>query len=169
MSSYGNHNNCTTINFSSIVWWQQFFAFIMIMINKYIVCRTFKRILTIMTIDWEKYSSTKFNMFATTCNVKLSQRIANMSVILYSTSIIFFSSNIFVKPVNDGTASNISTRLLILEMDLPFDINQRFVYESVIIVQFFHLLLCTNAVGLLNALLINLVSPCIKNIIILIL
>ncbi|XP_071643345.1 odorant receptor 10-like isoform X2 [Temnothorax longispinosus] len=42
-------------------------------------------------------------------------------------------------------------------MDLPFDVNRRFVYESVIIVQFLHLILCAEAVGLLNALLINLV------------
>jgi len=126
-----------------------------------IVCRTFKRILTMMAIDWEKCSSMKFNMFVKMCNVKLSQRIANMTVILYSTSIIFFSSNIFVKHT-ENTASNISTRVLILEMDLPFDINRRFVYESVIVVQFFHLMVCGNAVGLLNALLINLVSACCK-------
>ncbi|XP_018364894.1 PREDICTED: odorant receptor 13a-like [Trachymyrmex cornetzi] len=42
-------------------------------------------------------------------------------------------------------------------MDLPFDANNRFVYESVIIVQFFYLLLCADAIGLLNALLINLI------------
>ncbi|XP_018302522.1 odorant receptor 4-like [Mycetomoellerius zeteki] len=42
-------------------------------------------------------------------------------------------------------------------MDLPFDTNQRFVYESVIIIQFLHLLLCADAIGLFNALLINLI------------
>ncbi|XP_011870726.1 PREDICTED: odorant receptor 4-like [Vollenhovia emeryi] len=42
-------------------------------------------------------------------------------------------------------------------MDLPFDTSQRFVYELVIIVQFFYSLLCTNANGLLNALLVNLI------------
>jgi len=48
--------------------------------------------------------------------------------------------------------------MLILEMDLPFDVNQRFVYELVIIAQFLYLLLCADANCLLNALLINLVS-----------
>ncbi|XP_011065205.1 PREDICTED: odorant receptor 22c-like [Acromyrmex echinatior] len=109
-----------------------------------------------MTIDWEKYSGTKFSMFAT-CNAKLSQRFANMTVILYSTAVIFFSSKIFVKHVDDSNASNISTRLLILEMDLPFDANRRFVYESVIITQFINLLLCADANCLINALLINLI------------
>jgi len=123
------------------------------------IYRTFNRILTMMAIDWEKCSSTKFSMFVTNCNANLSQRFTNMTVILYSTAVILFSSNILVKYVDDGTTSNVSSRLLVLDMDLPFDANQRFVYESVIIVQFFHLLLCADATGLLNALLINLVSP----------
>jgi len=123
------------------------------------IYRTFNRILTMMAIDWEKCSSTKFSMFVTNCNANLSQRFANMTVILYSTAVILFSSNILVKYVDDEIASNVSSRLLVLDMDLPFDANQRFVYESVIIVQFFHLLLCADATGLLNALLINLVSP----------
>ncbi|KAL0134031.1 hypothetical protein PUN28_001134 [Cardiocondyla obscurior] len=42
-------------------------------------------------------------------------------------------------------------------MDLPFDANQRFIYESVIVVQFIHLLLCADGMGLLNIVLINLV------------
>ncbi|XP_011870729.1 PREDICTED: odorant receptor 4-like isoform X2 [Vollenhovia emeryi] len=94
--------------------------------------RTFNRILTMMAIDLGKSSSTKF-------------------------TVTFFSFSIVIKRVNDDTASNVSTRLLILEMDLPFDTSQRFVYESVIIVQFLYLLLCADANGLLNALLINLV------------
>ncbi|XP_071643313.1 odorant receptor 85c-like isoform X1 [Temnothorax longispinosus] len=119
--------------------------------------RTFNRILTMMANDWEECSNTKFSMLTTKCNAKLSQRVANTTVILYSTSAIFFSSKILVKHADGGIGSNVSTRLLILDMDLPFDTNRRFVYESVIIVQFFYLLVCSNAMGLLNALLINLV------------
>ncbi|XP_071568983.1 odorant receptor 13a-like [Temnothorax nylanderi] len=119
--------------------------------------RTFNKILTMMAIDWEKCSKTKFSMFATTSNVKLSHRFANITVILYSTSIIFFSSNVFIQNAGDGITFNDSTRLLVLEMDLPFDANRRFVYESVIIIQFVYLLVCANAMGLLNALLINLI------------
>ncbi|XP_039310424.1 odorant receptor 67c isoform X3 [Solenopsis invicta] len=50
-----------------------------------------------------------------------------------------------------------SQRFVNMTMDLPFDVNRRFVYESVIIVQFLHLILCSEAIGLLNALLINLI------------
>jgi len=91
-----------------------------------------------------------------------------MTVILYSTATIFFSSNIFTN-TNESKTSNVSTRLLILEMDLPFDVNQKYVYESVIIVQLFHLLLCVDANGLLNALLINLVSAAAQKIILVLL
>lgn len=129
----------------------------MIITNK-TICRTFNKILTMMTIDWEKCSNTKFSLFATTYNAKLSERFVNMTVILYSTAVFLFSTKIFVKHMDGGNASNVSTRLLIVEMDLPFDTNQRFVYESVIIIQFLHLLLCADAIGLFNALLINLVS-----------
>jgi len=72
-----------------------------------------------MEIDWEKCSVTKYNMFTMTCNAKLSQRFANMTVILYSTAITLFSSKILIKHADDGKSSNVSTRILILEMDLP--------------------------------------------------
>ena len=130
-------------------------AVTMIIINK-TVCRTFSKILTMMAIDWEK-SSTKFSIFAT-YNAKLSERLVNMTVFLYLIAAILTGTKIFVKHMDSGNASNVSTRLLIVEMDLPFDTNQRFVYESVIIIQFFHLLLCSNVMGVFNALLINLVS-----------
>ncbi|XP_071643449.1 odorant receptor 4-like isoform X1 [Temnothorax longispinosus] len=119
--------------------------------------RTFNRILMMMANNWEKCSDTKFSMLITRCNAKLSQRFVNMTVILYLTAVIFFSSKILVKHDNGDTASNVSTRLLILDMDLPFDANRRFIYESIIIVQFLHLVLCSEAIGLLNALLINLI------------
>ncbi|XP_018364804.1 PREDICTED: odorant receptor 22c-like [Trachymyrmex cornetzi] len=109
-----------------------------------------------MAIDWEKCSSTKFSIFAT-YNAKLSERFVNMTVILYSIAAILTSTKIFVKHMDSGNASNVSTRLLIVEMDLPFDTNQRFVYGSVIIIQFLHLLLCSNVMGVFNALLINLI------------
>ncbi|XP_077261524.1 odorant receptor 85b-like isoform X3 [Temnothorax americanus] len=43
--------------------------------------RTFNSILTMMAIDWENRSNTKFSMSATTYNAKLSQRFANMTIL----------------------------------------------------------------------------------------
>ncbi|XP_071643180.1 odorant receptor 4-like isoform X1 [Temnothorax longispinosus] len=120
--------------------------------------RTFNKILTMIAVDWEKCSDTKFSMLTTKCNAKLSQRFTKMTVILYCTMVTFFGSNVFLQNTNDGITSNVSTtRPLIVDMDLPFDVNRRFVYEFVIIVQFFHMLICANSMGLINALLINLI------------
>jgi len=118
-----------------------------------------------MAIDWEKCFNTKFSTFAI-CNAKLSQRFVNMTVILYSTTVLLMSSKVFLKQ-DDNIASNISTRLFIIDMDLPFDANQRFVYESIIIAQFFFSLLCADANCLLNALLINLVNLAVQKILLL--
>ncbi|KAL0134030.1 hypothetical protein PUN28_001134 [Cardiocondyla obscurior] len=109
-----------------------------------------------MAIDWEKCTRTKFSMFATTCNAKLSQRLVNMTVIIYSGTVIFYSIGVIFQQTNNDSATN-GTKQFILDMDLPFDANQRFIYESVIVVQFIHLLLCADGMGLLNIVLINLV------------
>ncbi|XP_029165359.1 LOW QUALITY PROTEIN: odorant receptor 4-like [Nylanderia fulva] len=119
--------------------------------------RTFDRILTMMAIDWEKCYSAKFSMFAMTCNAKLSRRFTNMTVVLYSMAVIFHSSNIVMKHTNDDEASNTSTRPLLTDMDLPFNYNRAYVYELIIIIQFLHVWLSSCAIGLLNALLINLI------------
>ncbi|XP_071643156.1 odorant receptor 13a-like isoform X2 [Temnothorax longispinosus] len=97
--------------------------------------------------------------------IELSEMMDTLSTtmaytILLCKLVIFWykqRSNVFIQNADDGITFNDSTRLLILEMDLPFDANRRFVYESVIIIQFVYLLICANAMGLLNALLINLI------------
>ncbi|XP_071643000.1 odorant receptor 13a-like isoform X4 [Temnothorax longispinosus] len=82
-----------------------------------------------------------------------------MSYSIFLTRLLIFwykRRKILVKHADDDIASNVSTRLLIQEMDLPFDVNRTFVYELVIIVQFLHLLVCANGTGLTNALLVHL-------------
>ncbi|XP_072750442.1 odorant receptor 4-like isoform X1 [Anoplolepis gracilipes] len=119
--------------------------------------RTFNKILAMMAIDWEKCPSSEVSMFTMTWNAKLSRRFANMSLILYSVAVIFYSSNIVVKHTYDNKISNTSTRPLVLNMKLPFDFNRTYVYELTIIIQFIHLMLCSCVTGILNALLINLI------------
>ncbi|XP_025262862.1 odorant receptor 4-like [Camponotus floridanus] len=117
--------------------------------------RTFSKILTMMAIDWKKSLNTEFSMFVTS-NAKLSRRFANVTVALYSMAVIFHSSNI-VKHTDENKVFNTSMRPLVMNMNLPFDLNQTYVYVLIIIIQFVHLLLCSCATGLLNALLINLI------------
>lgn len=124
--------------------------------NSKIIRRTFGKVLTMMAIDWEKCLNAEFSMFVTTWNAKLSRYFANVTVALHTINIIIYSS-IIVKQADDK-ASNTSTRPLLMNMDLPFNFNQTYIYELIIIIQFVYLLLCACANGLLNALLINLVS-----------
>ncbi|XP_011251200.3 odorant receptor 4-like [Camponotus floridanus] len=116
--------------------------------------RTFGKVLTMMAIDWEKCLNAEFSMFVTTWNARLSRYFANVTVALHTINIIIYSS-VIVKQTDDK-ASNTSTRPLLMNMDLPFDFAQTYIYELIIIIQFVYLLLCACANGLLNALLINL-------------
>lgn len=85
-----------------------------------------------MTIDWGKCSRAEFSMFVTTWNAKLSRCFANVTLALYSMAVIFHSSNIVVKHRDDDNAFNTFTRPLVINMDLPFDLNRTYVYMLII-------------------------------------
>ncbi|XP_032669891.1 odorant receptor 67c-like [Odontomachus brunneus] len=119
--------------------------------------RTFNKILTMMAVDWEKCSSTEHSMFTMACKAKLSQRLANLTITLYSAAVILHSSDVLVYRLDVSRTSNVTARPFILKMNVPFDSNKRFVYESVVITQFVHLYLCSCTIGVINILLINLI------------
>lgn len=119
--------------------------------------RTLNKILTTVEMDWK--GSLDLDAYATTGNAYLSHRISNsivsfqaISVVMYSVMVIIFGA------VDDDETTGEIVRPLITKMDLPFDSSKRFVYESVMLTQFLHMLLCAIANGMLNALLIALVS-----------
>lgn len=122
-----------------------------------IIRRTFVRILTMMSIDWENRTIDEVSMITTTHNANLCRRFNNGTVILYTIAVIFHVSNVYTNIMDEPT-SNTSTRPLVMNMDLPFDLNRTLVYVSILIIQFIHLILCAYINGLLNILLINLVS-----------
>ncbi|XP_072750616.1 odorant receptor 4-like [Anoplolepis gracilipes] len=119
--------------------------------------RTFNKILRMMAIDWEKCSSSEVSRFTMTWNAKLSRRFANLSLTLYVVAVIFHCSHIVVKHTDNDKASNTSMRPLVMNMDLPFDFNLKYVYELTIMIQLIHIMLFSCANGLVNALLINLI------------
>ncbi|XP_067206895.1 odorant receptor 10-like isoform X2 [Linepithema humile] len=119
--------------------------------------RMFDKILRMMAIDWKRCSDAEFSMSVTIYNAKLSQRLAHSTLVLYTMAVMFYSSHIFVNRTDGDKTFNVSTRRLVLHMDIPFDINRKFIYELIIIVQFIHLHLCSCMIGLLNVLLINLI------------
>ncbi|GAB1863053.1 Odorant receptor [Camponotus japonicus] len=118
--------------------------------------RTFVRILTMMSIDWENRTIDEVSMITTTHNANLCRRFNNGTVILYTIAVIFHVSNVYTNIMDEPT-SNTSTRPLVMNMDLPFNLNRTLVYVSILIIQFIHLILCAYINGLLNILLINLI------------
>ncbi|EZA57542.1 ObirOr5-V13 [Ooceraea biroi] len=117
--------------------------------------RTFKKILAMMAIDWDKCFRAEFDTFTTINHAKLSQRFSNTIVALFSIAAILYSTNI-VRMGTDKTTNASIRQPLILEMDLPFG-DGRFVYELVIIAQFLHLVICSCCIASVNALLVNLI------------
>lgn len=119
--------------------------------------RTFTKILTMMAIDWENRAIDEVSMITTTYNANLSRRFNNGTVAIYTVAVMFHCSHLFANDM-DEKASNTSLRPLIMNMDLPFDFSKTLVYWPIIIIQFIHLMLCAYINGMLNTLLINLVS-----------
>lgn len=80
-----------------------------------------------------------------------------MSVFLYGTGVLVAHAD---EP-DDVAAERqlaVPARELFLKMELPFESNASPVYEVVMIVQFFHQLAAATIVGVLNALIVSLVS-----------
>lgn len=79
-----------------------------------------------------------------------------MSVFLYGTGVLVAHPD---EPDEiDEELDGMPTRELFLKMELPFESNASPVYEVVMIVQFFHQLAAATIVGVLNALIVSLVS-----------
>ncbi|XP_025163810.1 odorant receptor 4-like isoform X2 [Harpegnathos saltator] len=119
--------------------------------------RTFDKILTMMAVDWEKCANTEFSMFAMTSKAKVSHWLANWTITLYSIAVVLYSSDVLLYRLNISRISNSSARPFILKMEIPFDSDKRFVYESIIITQFFHLVSCSCTFAAINVLLIILI------------
>lgn len=116
-----------------------------------------------MAIDWENRIIDEVSLITTTYNANLSRRFNNGTVILYTIAVMFHVSNVFMNDSDDKKTSNTSTQPLVMNMDLPFALDQTLVYKLVIIIQLIHLMLCAYINGLLNILLINLVSVLLSN------
>lgn len=106
------------------------------------------------TTDWAACS-----MMRTTY---VSHRSSNLIIGLYSMSVILYGTGVLAALPGDlddvDEQLEIPERELFLKMKLPFESNISPVYEVVMITQFFHQLAAATIVGVLNALIVSLVS-----------
>lgn len=102
-----------------------------------------------MSKDWNKCS----NMYAMIDKAVLSHRCSKMVISIYSTAVLLYSTASlgFVKKIDN-------CRELLIKMELPFTFCESPVYEIVVFVQLVHLLLVSWAIGVLDALIVTLVS-----------
>lgn len=101
--------------------------------------------------------------------IYVSHRSSNLIIGLYSMSVLLYGTGVLVTHLDEPDESDelderaerqLATppRELFLKMELPFESNASPVYEVVMTVQFFHQLAAATIVGVLNALIVSLVS-----------
>lgn len=113
-------------------------------------CRIFKNILTAMSNDWHEYS----NMYAMIDKAVLAHRCSKLIISVYSIAVLLYSTaSINLNKQNDGDC-----RELLIKMELPFGFCESPIYEIVMFVQFVRLMAVASAIGMLDALLVTLVS-----------
>jgi len=96
----------------------------------------------------------------------VSHRSSNFIIGLYSMSVFLYGIGVLIAHLDESEdefneqleRSGVPTRELFLKMELPFESNASPVYEVVMVTQFFHQLAAATIVGVLNALIVSLVS-----------
>jgi len=122
---------------------------------KLIIYRKFFEILTMMTEDWNDCTSNNINIRKTVCKAKLSDRITNTMFTLHTLNIVGYSIGVLLADVDVTEQSELP---LLLKVELPVNINTKRAYKMLLIMQFVHLILCSCGTGILNTLLLTLVS-----------
>lgn len=112
--------------------------------------------LMIMEEDWNDCNNSDINMRETRCKAKLAGRITNAMFTLHTLTIVGYSIGIFLADVD--VTDHQSELPLLLKVTLPIDINTTRRYKTLLYAQFVHLVLSGCGTGLLNALLLTLVS-----------
>ncbi|KAL0120392.1 hypothetical protein PUN28_008220 [Cardiocondyla obscurior] len=123
-----------------------FFKLIVLWVNN----RIFKDILSAMFNDWHECS----NIYAMIDKAVLAHRCSKLTIGVYSMAVLLYST----ASINFRKQSNDDCRELLIKMELPFVFCESPIYEIVVCVQFMHLMAVASAIGMLDALMVTLVS-----------
>lgn len=106
-----------------------------------------------MVDDWkEREVSDNYTM---TRMAYISRRFSNFIIVSHAMSVFLYATGTLLKQRNDNQTD---TRELILKMELPFAIESTSIYVAVLVTQFVHQTSAASMAGVLNSLLITLVS-----------
>lgn len=122
-------------------------------------CRILYYIVKAIDQDWsecvinDSYKSTMISM------ADLSRRFANTVFSIYAFSAFFLSiGEHLLQSTDDSNQFGNSSRELPIKMEFPFDVSKSPIFECFLIGQFLYDLVIAFVVGLINALLVALVS-----------
>lgn len=112
-----------------------------------------------MSRDWIDTSTAKLDVHVMINKAELAYRCSNLIISVYA-SAVFIYGGMFLEfsgqDQDDGF--NITSRQLLIKMDLPFAYYESPMYEYVFVVQFLQLLATGISIAMLDALIITLVS-----------
>lgn len=109
--------------------------------------------------DWRSYDSIALNMRIMTNKANLSHRCSMLIIGVYSMAVVVYSSVIIeLNNINTNVESGEKEHQLLLKMQFPFVYEFFPMYEIVMFVQFVQLLSHASVIGMLDALIITLVS-----------
>jgi len=104
--------------------------------------------------DWKRHDvSEKYTMTRVTY---LSHRLSNLIITMYAMSVFVYASGALIRY---KSSNQTDARELLVKMELPFEIKSTSIYIAILVTQFIHQISTANTEGVLNSLLITLVSP----------
>lgn len=109
-----------------------------------------------MAQDWNDCTKSDIEMHEAMNKAKISNYIANAIMTLHTVVVLFYGIDVILANV-DVTNSTIDLPH-IYKAVVPFSINTQYMYKIVLIVELVHLITCSWGLGILNALLLILVS-----------
>jgi len=109
-----------------------------------------------MVEDWDDCARDDISTRETICKARLANRITNGIFILHVFTILGYSIGIFL--ANIGVTDEQSEPSLLLKVELPVNTSIKYIYKTLLVIQFVHLIMSSCANGLVNALLLALVS-----------
>lgn len=120
--------------------------------------RIFYHILAMMAQDRNE-CVTEWAVCSMSRTTDVSHRSSNLIIGLYSMSVFLYGTGVLVAHTDEPDEQlAVPAKELFLKMELPFESNVSPTYELVMITQFFHQLAAATIVGVLNALIVSLVS-----------
>lgn len=121
-----------------------------------IIHRKLVETLTLIMDDWSDCAKSDIGMRVTMHKAKLSDRITNSILILHTMSIFVYCLGVIMADV-DVTDQTIELPF-VNKLKLPFNINMQSTYRFILIVEFVHMIFCNWLLGIVNAILLTLVS-----------